>query len=98
MKSNIERNTSIVDSLESDINGLMESKADKMKRLEAENIKIDQLKALLAICGADILDQGQVQRSTLTKLTEYFSINDTVTDSALETHIEPMGTISKVEL
>ena len=69
-----------------------------MKRLEAENVKIDQLKALLAICGADILDQGQVQRSTLNKLTEYFSINDIVTDSALATQIEPMGTLSKVEL
>ena len=69
-----------------------------MKRLEAENIKIDQLKALLAVCGADILDQGHVQRSTLNKLTEYFSINDNVTDSALAAQIEPMGTISKVEL
>ena len=69
-----------------------------MKRLEAESVKIDQLKSLLAICGADILDSGHVQRSTLTKLADYFSLPDTVADSALAAQIEPMGTISKVEL
>ena len=61
-------------------------------------MKIEQLKSLLAICGADILDCGHVQRSTLTKLAEYFSLPDTVADSALAAQIEPMGTISKVEL
>ena len=76
-----------------------------MKRLEAENTKIEQLKSLLAICGGDILQSGTVTRSTVDKLAAYFAVDDdgtttsdVITEQALHTHIEPMGTLSKVEL
>jgi len=99
MRAKIERNQAIVSELECDINGLMESKADKMRRLEAENAKIEQLKGLLAICGGDILQSGTVTRSTVDKLAAYFAIDGTaVTEDALHTHIEPMAPMSKVEL
>ena len=70
-----------------------------MRRLEAENAKIEQLKGLLAICGGDILQSGTVTRSTVDKLAAYFAIDDpAVTDDALHTHIEPMAPMSRVEL
>ena len=61
--------------LETSINELMESKAQKMKQIEIEDRNIQKLKMLLAQCGADILDHSHITQKTLSDLANYFSLS-----------------------